>query len=567
MDTQPTIDVVILTVLLEEYQAVHQRLDHCSGLPAQAPDLYAWELGHIPSSAYGSAYSVALGMIGRPGNVASALATSDAITKWKPNYVFFVGIAGGLAEVGKGDVVIADMIYGYEYGKLAEEFMPRRNQTFRSDIGVINLARKLSDTDLTWATTISVDIPAKPMPKALVGDIASGEKVVDDATNEFFSCVVREWPKLTAIEMEAVGSAAAIEHAEVQGQFVRFAMFRGISDLPRIDQQRKIVGTFERDLWKRYAAHAAASFATALIASGLPLPPQALISAPTVTPVSKRLSTLGLGEPSDQHFGKSAYSSQLGFTASSIQPLQTADRFVILAALPVEPLSVDSTHVLESARTMLEPQKWYNGNGDAPKYWPPKIFNVPTRRRSAAEALIWEDRNHNQGQDYSLENLAITGLADVCFTSALRSVSIANNGVYVFSIGQILADFWRLSGLVAQLYKAIDYSGSTSLCIGMIQTMGSHLGGFSDRWNEPDNHNDLSYWRDLRLSQSDWSCHSPHLRFQKTVNLLNLKPKQQPDFIQDFAEAISLAYNHDLPRCFEAKTGKLPERYFHSDWL
>ena len=52
--------------------------------------------------------------------------------------MFFVGIAGGLSSLTKGDVVIADVIYGYEYGKLEQNFLPRNNWSYHADLGLLN---------------------------------------------------------------------------------------------------------------------------------------------------------------------------------------------------------------------------------------------------------------------------------------------------------------------------------------------------------------------------------------------------------------------------------------------
>ena len=103
-----------------------------------------------------------------------------------------------------------------------------------------------------------------------------GEKVVEDPTNEFFSQVIKMWPKVKAVEMEGAGIGSAIEQAQSLRVPVGFMVIRAISDLPRPKEERdRTSGTKERDAWKAYASDAAAAFVVGWIAEGLPLPPTA----------------------------------------------------------------------------------------------------------------------------------------------------------------------------------------------------------------------------------------------------------------------------------------------------
>jgi hypothetical protein len=115
-ELQPSLaDIAILTVLPEEYSAIYNQLTDFIALPnmGSKPNLYAWQFSNVYCSKYNSTYKVAIGMIGRAGTNQSALAVKEAIDLWKPRYIFLIEIAGGLADLRKGDVIIADVIYGY----------------------------------------------------------------------------------------------------------------------------------------------------------------------------------------------------------------------------------------------------------------------------------------------------------------------------------------------------------------------------------------------------------------------------------------------------------------------
>lgn len=271
-----TVDIAILTVLPEEYTAICNRLDNLRSAPSSIsdPDLYAWQLGEVQNPKWRRPYSVTVGMMGRAGTSHSALATKDAIIRWKPRYIFFVGIAGGLGDSEKGDVIIADVIRGYEYGKLEKEFVPRSNWTYRVDLALVNNAMAFAALTSNWVNDVKVEPPEEVVPKVLTGEMASGDKVVDDPTNEFFTRIINTWPKLQAVEMEGAGVGNAIEQAQSGGMSVGFLMIRGISDIPRPNLGAEIRGTQERDSWKNYAADTAAAFAVAFIANRLPIPPR-----------------------------------------------------------------------------------------------------------------------------------------------------------------------------------------------------------------------------------------------------------------------------------------------------
>lgn len=286
----PRVDIAILTVIPEEYAAVIASLaahgcktEHDPGT-ATTPNQFGWVTGDLAGSG-NQIYRVAVGMVVRPGPGRMASAVSATCARFRPQYVLIVGIAGGFPLDGlrKGDVALSSVIYDYEYGKVvADDFHPRPDFTYPVDQGLLASAVSLHVRDKSWAER---DKQLRPdaegiIPKLLHGAIASGGKIIDDATNEFFAAVLREWPKLLAVEMEGAGAAEAIETAQAAKLNVGFIMVRGISDMPKIgDGPQSSPGSpegnkAERDQWKLYAATTAANFTVHWIARAWPLAPR-----------------------------------------------------------------------------------------------------------------------------------------------------------------------------------------------------------------------------------------------------------------------------------------------------
>jgi hypothetical protein len=101
--------------------------------------------------------------------------------------------------------------------------------------------------------------------------------------------------------------------------------------------------------------------------------------------------------------------------------------------------------------------------------------------------------------------LVITDRAEVIFVSSEAQDFVTKledrDGTGVFSLGRILAECWKLSGLVAQLYRDIGHVGQTFVCVAMVGTEGTHLGGVAPGFSDPrESHrrSNLSFWASLR---------------------------------------------------------------------
>ena len=115
-------------------------------------------------------------------------------------------------------------------------------------------------------------------PKMIAGPIASGEKVVDLATNPFFQQILKKWPKIIAVEMEGAGVAEAIKELNEHGTArVDYLVIRGISDMPRMEvsgAEGASGQSKERDDWKPYASASAAAFLAGMIREVWPVVPR-----------------------------------------------------------------------------------------------------------------------------------------------------------------------------------------------------------------------------------------------------------------------------------------------------
>jgi nucleoside phosphorylase len=192
------------------------------------------------------------------GNIASALTTAEALTRWAPRLVVLVGIAGGIAgRVRVGDLVVADRVFDYEAAKATLfRLAPHGVKFLPSFDGRQRI--------MTWSHRTSIPGDLVPQggptttPRILQAGYASGEKVV--ASRWVTRRVARQDRKIAAIDMESLGVADACRREGVEHLIIK-----AITDLA---DRRKT------DDYRAYCCALASRVLVRLLADRILLPPR-----------------------------------------------------------------------------------------------------------------------------------------------------------------------------------------------------------------------------------------------------------------------------------------------------
>jgi nucleoside phosphorylase len=233
-------NVVILSAIPAEYQAVRAHLNNI--YEEVHPQGTVYERGLFSSAQH--VWDVTIIEVG-VGNSSTSVEAERAISHFRPSYILFVGVAGGLKDVRLGDVVAATKVYGYEHGKVeATGFKTRPDVGHTSYLMEQRARAEARKTD--WMQRLLQPLPI-PAPQVYIGPIAAGEKVLASTVSEIGRLLKENYGDALAVEMEGRGflqAAHAYPHVET-------LIVRGISDL--VNNKRK---TDAQNFQERAAQHA-----------------------------------------------------------------------------------------------------------------------------------------------------------------------------------------------------------------------------------------------------------------------------------------------------------------------
>lgn len=216
--------IVILTALEVEREAVEKHLSNTDVVkhPETKTD---YTKGTYTNGII--SYDVIVGRTDQT-NVNAALETERALEHFKPSYVFYVGVAGGLKDVRVGDIVIGTDVIGYERGKTTDEGFKPRPQFGASSYELDRLAASYAKSK-EWSEKVSSLLKNQfaPVIKTFTGTIASGEKVDASYKSELHKHIKQNASHALAIEMEGLGFLTVCRSRPA----VKSLLLRGISDL------------------------------------------------------------------------------------------------------------------------------------------------------------------------------------------------------------------------------------------------------------------------------------------------------------------------------------------------
>lgn len=278
----PLIDFVIITALLEEFEAVRDALPGELVEISSGANIYYRTT--LSSNRLNRKYQVVVAFQSKMGFFDAISLSKECIDRWQPAYIIMTGIAGSFHKSIKlGDIAVAQQIFYYDMGKAVDQkkavAIEYRPQGYPCSATLIRQAERLSlDKGAAWqkkalqtARKAAAKLKAKGGTKTLIkqleehkggvhfGTMASGSQVItsEEKKDELLSL----HGKIIATEMEGAG---IMHQAYYQDPTVPAIIIKGISDMA--DSKKK---NLDKDgHFRKLARQNAARFVAEMIQTG-----------------------------------------------------------------------------------------------------------------------------------------------------------------------------------------------------------------------------------------------------------------------------------------------------------
>ena len=189
---------IIITTHPQDFRSVAERLRDRG--EEEHPEGTIYELGFFDIE--GAAFWEVVICEASETNASVALETERAIAHFKPKVIFLIATATGIKDVNPGDVVVASKIYGYESGKIDDEFRARPNAP--EPAYKLQQRAKSIQRSGGWIREINNSI-LTPHPSASIAPIASGEKEITDDRSPLLEFLSKHYNDAIAIDRVGLG--------------------------------------------------------------------------------------------------------------------------------------------------------------------------------------------------------------------------------------------------------------------------------------------------------------------------------------------------------------------------
>lgn len=217
--------VVILTAIEEEYDAVREHLTDVTDFKR---DSIIYEEGIFVFDKRPIA-KIIIRECG-PRNPATAQETQRALTNFKPQCIFFVGVAGSRKQkdFDLGDVIFPENVHYYEGGKSEFNSFNARPDDVKPTYSLFEIAKFERRRD-DWQQLIKCDLE-NPV-SAGIGVISSGEQVVEHYDSEIGKIISKCYNDTACIAMEEYGFLSTCRRQGVEFATLVAGVVRGVSDI------------------------------------------------------------------------------------------------------------------------------------------------------------------------------------------------------------------------------------------------------------------------------------------------------------------------------------------------
>lgn len=245
-------DIGIITVVPEEMNAAIEMLKQSEKYTKVRKDGAVYYMANMPADEGGQHFVVATQQL-EQGNRSVILAYDRLCREYQPSAVILLGIGGSIdPDIKLCDVVIADQVIWYEQATVTDTGVNRKGESSKLSAWLRTLLNDFF-AQKGYPFQLSYTDDDELRPRAHLGPIGTGEKVVRFRDDEIRKWLIGFNYKCMALETEAGGLAQAFYETSTTTSYLAkgYMVIRGISDHANKDKN---------DKWRKNAAHNACTF-------------------------------------------------------------------------------------------------------------------------------------------------------------------------------------------------------------------------------------------------------------------------------------------------------------------